>query len=71
MRSKADIESAGLSGLPVSFADVARVSRSGRVVTLRHNWRDNTDARIWSTVRRAFARGAGEIADRTGGTVLI
>jgi hypothetical protein len=70
-RSKSDIESAGLSGLPVAFAAVARVSRNGRVVTLRHVWSDGVDARIWSAVRNAFGRGAQDIANRIGKPVEV
>ena len=70
--SKTQIENAGLSGLPVTFGDVARVSRKHRgVVTLRHVWPENVDARIWSAVRRAAIRGAQEMADRIGRAVEV
>jgi hypothetical protein len=71
MRRKADIERAAESGLPVEFSDVARVSRTQRVVTLRHVWPEHGDDRIWSGVRCAFGRGAQKIADRTGKSVEV
>jgi hypothetical protein len=70
-RRKSDIENAGLSGMPVAFADVARVSRSKRVVTLRHVWAESCDGRIWSAVRLAVSRGAQDLADSTGRTVEV
>ncbi len=63
---KSKIEDCAVSGLPLDGHDVARVGRNGRVVTLRHVWPDNTDARVWDGVRRAAHRLAQETVNRTG-----
>ncbi len=69
--NKTTIENCGLSGLPLTLADVARVSRSRRVATLRHVWSENVDARIWSGVRRAYALGAQALANKIGKSVEV
>ena len=69
--TRRDIENAGLSGLPVSFEQIARVSRNKRVVTLRHAWADDVDGRIWSAVRRTFLRGAQKLANETRKSVEV
>lgn len=69
--TKNTIEMATESGLGVSGLDVARVSRSGRCVTLRHVWPDGTDARVWAGVRRAAWRLAVSEATARGHAVEI
>ncbi|MHB8564707.1 MAG: hypothetical protein ACYDDA_12355 [Acidiferrobacteraceae bacterium] len=51
---KRQIENATLSGIGVSGLDVARMSRNGRVMHLRHSWPQSTDGRILDGVRRAW-----------------
>lgn len=65
---KSEIENRGLSGLPLTAADVATTCRDPRypVMTMRHVWREDCDARIWHAVRRAAVDGLITLADRTG-----
>ena len=57
-------------------SDVAAVSKDMRVMTLRHEWREQSrrshdDERVWKAVQRAFAAYAREIADATGDLVEV
>lgn len=61
MASKRDIENAAVSGLSVDGRDVARVSRDGRTVTLRHSWPEGTDGRVWAGVIGAARRLARDV----------
>ena len=61
----------GPFGSLLSGADVARVSRDRRVVTLRHVWPDDTDARVWHGVEQAAYTLAREVVRRTGRPVSI
>jgi hypothetical protein len=64
---KRQIEAAGLSGLPLTFADVARISRvQPTVIQLRHSWPENVDGRIWSAIRRTLDKGAQRHANAIG-----
>lgn len=74
--SKRDIMIAGESGYGpygsrLDFADVARLSRDKRVITLRHVWPDDTDARVWHAISGVVTRRAVEIAEQTGKSVEI
>ena len=69
--TKKQIENRAESGLTVSGADVARVRRDGRVVTLRHVWRDTDDGRVLAGVRSAWMRLARETAARIGREVEV
>ena len=60
---KKDIESSALSGLPVLFDHVARVSRVCDLVTLKNVWKEGGDARIWAAVKRAALQGAQALAN--------
>lgn len=71
MTTKAQIIDRAISGLPVAGEAVARVARSGRVITLRHVWRDEDDARVIHGVRRAWMRLAREVSARTGHDVEV
>lgn len=68
---KRTIINRGLSGLTLDVSDVARTSRNGKVITLRHVWAEDTDARVWDAVHRAFMRGALMLAIRTGKAVEV
>jgi hypothetical protein len=71
MATKWQIENAAAYGGRLNGSDVARVSRSGGSVTLRHVWPDNCDARVWDGVSRAARRLAEETAARTGKQVCL
>ncbi len=68
---KRKIENRAISGLKLRGADVARVSRDRRKMTLRHCWPNEVDARVWDGVRRAFMLLAYEIANATGHSVEV
>ena|SRR3982750_1129576 len=62
---KGDIENRAISGLPLSGEAVASLSRDRGSMRLRHVWPDDTDARTWHGVRRAFLNWAQEVANTT------
>ena len=69
---KSAIESAALAGLEIHGGDVARISRSGRVLTMRHRWHDDSiDGRISHAVARAAQRLARAQAAKIGASVEI
>jgi len=74
--SKRDIMIAGESGYGpygsrLDFADVARVSRDKRAITLRHVWPEDTDARVWHAISRTVTKRAIALANETGRPVEI
>ena len=74
--SKRDIMIAGESGYGpygsrLHFSDVARLSRDKKVITLRHVWPDNVDARVWHAVSGVVYARALEVAKETGRRVEI
>lgn len=76
MMTKRDIQIAGESGYgpngtTIAFRDVARLSRDRRVITLRHVWPDDTDARVWHAVSTVVYRRAREVAAETKRAVTI
>ena len=73
MRTQNEIETRAVAGLPLCAADLARVSRDRRVVTLRRRWMsaESMDARVWDAIRRAVVTLAQSIADKTGRSVEI
>lgn len=68
---KRQLEIRAESGLRLEGRDVARVSRRGDVITLRHRWAEHCDARVWDAVRRAFLHLAQEQANRMGRSVEV
>ena len=70
MKHKARIRDRAISGLDVDPAEVARVSRSKRYLTMRHAWQ-NEDGRASDGVFTAARRLARSVARRTGKSVEI
>lgn len=73
MPNRTRIENRAISGLTLDAADLARVSRDRRVITLRRAWMsaEGMDARVWDGIRSAVYRLAREIADATSRSVEI
>lgn len=71
MSPKKKIEDRASAGLPVDPHEVASVSRSRRVVTLRHAWPEDGDARVWDGIRRAYHRLAKDLANSTGRRIEV
>jgi hypothetical protein len=69
MISKSQIENAAVSGLPLTCADVASVDAKRGVITLRHAWAEDCDARIWHGVIGPVRAEARRMADATGRAV--
>jgi hypothetical protein len=68
---KSQIALAAKYGGRFSPHDVARVSRDGTSITLRHCWNDDTDGRVVDAVRRAYMELAREQAERIRKAVQI
>jgi hypothetical protein len=71
MTPKARIEDRAIAGLSVDPHAVAAVGRNRRVVTLRHVWSEDVDARVWDGVRRAYRRLAKDLANSTGRMIEV
>lgn len=63
--NKSTIEAIARGGGRISGRDVAIVSRSGRVVRMRHAWQDNDDARVLDAVFRAVRQLARDVSRKT------
>jgi len=59
---KSQIISCARLGIKLDGSDVARVSRNGRAITLRHSWSTSTDASVWYAVQTAYTQLAREMA---------
>lgn len=57
---KKDVRIAAINGVGLDFSDVARLSRSRGVVTLRHSWADD-DGRAQHAVLQCVRSAAAEI----------
>lgn len=76
---KSTIRNAAINGLRIDGKDVARISRDGRRVTLRHSWVDD-DGRAIHAVMTAIRSLAADLAlrghdvwviDRDGSTLDV
>lgn len=70
MTKKTIIRNCAINGLRLDGSDVARTSRDGRRVTLRHSWVDD-DGRAIYAVMTAVRALAADLASAKGHDVAI
>lgn len=69
--TKKRIIEAALAGMELPGVAVASRSSTGRVLTMRHIWKDTEDGRVLDAVKRSYLRYAREQMVRLGKSVEV